>query len=239
MAQALGARFLDAEGNELPPGGAALAQLSRVDMREWALPEDATIIVACDVDNPLCGPEGASAIYGPQKGATPEMIQKLDAALTHYAALLREQLGADVANVPGAGAAGGLGAGLMAFCHAALRPGTEMALDATGFEAHLHECRLVITGEGRLDGQTARGKVISGVARRAKAAGVPVIALAGELAEDAEARLREIGLTAAFSIVDGPCTVEEAMQNAHQLLSQSAERIFRILSLGSYLGLPA
>jgi glycerate kinase len=194
------------------------------------LPEEAKVIVACDVDNPLCGPEGASAIYGPQKGATPENIRTLDAALAHYASVLKAELGADVAEVPGAGAAGGLGAGLLAFCRATLRPGTEMALDATGFDAQVRVCQLVVTGEGRLDGQTTRGKVISGVVKRAAAAGVPVIALAGELAEGAEAQLREIGLTAAFSIVDGPCTVEEAMKDGYRLLVERTSGLGRLLA---------
>lgn len=229
MATALGARFLDADGRELPPGGEALSRLATMDRSGWILPEDTNVIVACDVDNPLCGPEGAAAIYGPQKGATPQMIQTLDAALAHFASILKSQLGAEVAEVPGAGAAGGLGAGLMAFCHATLQPGTEMVLDATGFDRLLHGCHLVLTGEGRLDGQTTRGKVISGVVRRAAAAGVPVIALAGGIAEEAEARLKEIGLTAAFSIVDGPCTVEEAMKEGYNLLSNLAERVFGLI----------
>jgi glycerate 2-kinase len=231
MASALGARLLDANGNELPPGGEALARLATLDMSGWTLPKDATVIVACDVDNPLCGPEGAAAIYGPQKGATPEMVQTLDAALAHFAAVLREQLGVDVAEVPGAGAAGGLGAGLMAFCRATLQPGTEMVLDATGFDALLSRCQLVLTGEGRLDGQTTRGKVVSGVVKRSAAVGVPVIALAGELAEEAETRLQEIGLTAAFSIVNGPCTVEDAMRDGYRLLTNAASRLGGLLWL--------
>jgi len=231
MAQALGARLLDAQGNELPPGGAALRQLARMDLRAFRLPAETKVIVACDVDNPLCGPEGAAAIYGPQKGATPEMARVLDAALAHYAAILRAQLGAEVAEVPGAGAAGGLGAGLLAFCQATLQPGTEMALDVTQFDARVRECRLVITGEGRLDGQTARGKVVAGVARRARAAGVPAVALAGSVQEGAEALLRAEGLTGALCILDGPLTVEEAMRDAYRLLAGAAERLARLLAL--------
>src|SRR5205085_11486601 len=129
MAQALGARLLDSQGRELPPGGAALAQLAQIDVRDLCLPAEARVIVACDVDNPLCGPEGASAIYGPQKGATPEMVRELDAALVHYAEILRDQLGADVAAVPGSGAAGGLGAALLAFCGAEMRSGLDLAME--------------------------------------------------------------------------------------------------------------
>jgi glycerate kinase len=231
MAQALGVRLLDAAGKDLPPGGAALARLARIDRSAFAWPANMQALVACDVDNPLCGPEGAAAVYGPQKGATPEMIPVLDAALTHYAEVLRTQLGADVADVPGAGAAGGLGAGLLAFCHATLRPGTEMALDATQFDARLRECGLVITGEGRLDAQTVRGKVVAGVTRRAQAAGVPVVALAGSLGEGAEAGLRAQGLTVALSILDGPLSVEEAMRDGYRLLGDAAERVGRLLNL--------
>ncbi|HZO88221.1 MAG TPA: glycerate kinase [Chthonomonadaceae bacterium] len=232
MAQALGARLLDAEGNDLPPGGAALRQLARIDLSGFRLPPEAQVIVACDVDNPLVGPEGASAIYGPQKGATPEMVQELDAALAHYAEVLRAQLGVKVADIPGAGAAGGLGAGLLAFCQATLRPGTEMVLDVLQFDARLRECRLAITGEGKLDAQTARGKVVAGVARRARAAGVPVVALAGSVGEGAEERLRQEGLTVALSIVDGPLPLEEALQRAYVLMADAAERLARLLALG-------
>jgi glycerate kinase len=185
------------------------------------------------VDNPLCGPEGASAVYGPQKGATPKEVRELDMALARYADCLRLQLGAAVDQAPGAGAAGGLGAGLMAFCRAQLRSGTDLALEVTGFEEELRRCNLVITGEGRLDGQTARGKVVAGVARRAKAADIPVIALAGALAEGAEETLREEGLTAALCIADRPLTVEEAMEDAPRLLRETAGRMWRLLSLRS------
>jgi glycerate kinase len=231
MAQALGARLLDDRGQDLEPGGAALRNLARIDMSGFRLPAEARVIVACDVDNPLCGPEGASAIYGPQKGATPEMVRELDAALDHYAAVLQNQLGVDVRNVPGAGAAGGLGAGLLAFCRARLQPGTEMVLDVTDFDGQLRGCQLVVTGEGRLDGQTARGKVIAGVARRAGAAGVPVVALAGALEEGAEERLRAEGLTAALCIVDGPLSLEEAMRDAERLLTAAAERLGHLLTI--------
>ncbi|MCS6776496.1 MAG: glycerate kinase [Chloroherpetonaceae bacterium] len=233
MARALGARFLDAAGTALPPGGGALARLERVDLSGWDLPGDVRVVVACDVDNPLCGPEGASAVYGPQKGATPEMVRELDAALAHYARVLEQQVGVRVADVPGAGAAGGLGAGLMAFCHAELRPGTEIALEVTGFDARLRGCDLVLTGEGRLDEQTVRGKLLSGVLQRARTVGVPVIALVGAVTETAESALHAAGLTAALSIVRGPCSVEAAMRDARPLLTACAARVGRLLQLGS------
>ncbi|MCW3094669.1 MAG: glycerate kinase [Chthonomonadaceae bacterium] len=232
MAQALGFRLLDAAGKELPPGGSALARLARIETDGSRLPPNLEVVVACDVDNPLCGPDGAAAIYGPQKGATPKQVQELDAALAHYADVLHHTFGSSVAEVPGAGAAGGLGAGLMAFCGARLQSGAEMVLDVTGFDALLADCDLVLTGEGRIDGQTARGKVIAGVARRAKAAGVPVVALAGSVAEGAEALLRPEGLNAALSIVNGPLSVEEAMQAGYGLLGEAAERTMRILEIG-------
>lgn len=231
MAQALGARLLDAQGHELPPGGAALARLAHIDLSGFALPPETQVVVACDVDSPLVGPEGASAIFGPQKGATPDMVRELDAALAHYAALLKDALGADVSRTPGAGAAGGLGAGLMAFCHATLRSGTEMVLDATRFDARCAPCSLVVTGEGRLDAQTARGKVIAGVAQRAAQAGVPAVALVGGMEHGAEAALRATGLAAAMSIVEGPIEVETAMQQGEKLLSGAAERLMRLLTL--------
>jgi glycerate kinase len=231
MASALGARLLDREGRELEPGGAGLARLAHIDISGLCIPADATFVVACDVDNPLCGPEGASAVYGPQKGADSDAVAELDAALANYAEVLIEQIGADVATTPGSGAAGGLGAGLMAFCKAEMRSGLDLAMEVTGFETRLRSCRLAITGEGRLDGQTVRGKVVAGVVRRARAAGIPAIALAGSMDEGAERSLRPLGLTAALSILDGPTTVEFAMRNAASLLASAAERLYRILAL--------
>ncbi|HLJ57895.1 MAG TPA: glycerate kinase [Chthonomonadaceae bacterium] len=231
MATALGARLLDAHGRELSPGGAALANLARIDLDGMKSLSSVDILIASDVDNPLCGPEGASAVYGPQKGATPEMVTELDAALARYATVLREQLGLDVASKPGAGAAGGLGAGLMAFCGAKLRSGLEIATEVTGFDARLARCSLAITGEGRIDGQTARGKVVAGVARRAAAAGVPVVALAGAIEPGAEAQLRPLGLTSVLPIPDRPMSVDEAMRDAAGLLAAAAERLIRLISV--------
>jgi glycerate kinase len=235
MAQALGARLLDVEGAELPPGGAALQHLAKIDLSTWALPADATVAVACDVDNPLCGPNGASAVYGPQKGATQEMIVLLDDALLHYARILAATFGmemeVEVSSAPGAGAAGGLGAGLMAFCGGRLLPGADLVLDITGFDALCRQCQLVITGEGRLDGQTVRGKLIASVARRAQNAGVPVVALVGGMTERAEESLHTLGLTAALSIVDGPMATEHAVRDADRLLLNATTRLLRLLTL--------
>ena len=232
MARALGLRLLDAQGKELEPGGAALARLAKIDRREWLIPPTVTVVVACDVDNPLCGSEGASAVYGPQKGASPKTVVRLDAALQHYCEVIQEQLGIGVRDIPGAGAAGGLGAGLLAFCHASLQPGTEMVMDAVGFDRVATSCALILTGEGRLDGQTSRGKVVAGVAGRARQLGIPVIALVGSIEAGAEQTLRPTGLAAAFSLVEGPVTVEEAMDNSTSLLANLAERVMILLSLG-------
>ncbi len=169
LATALGVRFLDSAGHELPPGGLALARLARLD-RSGLEPRlaEVTVRVACDVDNPLLGERRASRVYGPQKGASPEMVEQLDAALANYAEVVLRDLGRDIREVPGAGAAGGLGAGLLAFCGATLSSGIDLVLDAVGFEAHLAGADLVITGEGRLDEQTLQGKTIAGcsVARK-------------------------------------------------------------------------
>ena len=231
MAQALGARLLDAAGNELPPGGAALRNLDRIDRTHFALPPETQVIAACDVDNPLAGPEGAAFVYGPQKGATQKQAETLDAALSHYGAILRRDAGRNIADIPGAGAAGGLGAGLLAFCAAQLRPGIEMVMEATGFDAALHRCDLALTGEGRLDGQTGRGKVIAGVAKRAKAAGIPVVALVGSLADDAEAALRPEGLSAALPILDAPQSTEAAMRDGYRLLADATQRVLCLVTL--------
>ena len=229
MAQALGAKLLDAEGRELPSGGAALLNLTAIEREGFVLPPEIRVIAACDVDNPLAGPEGAAFVYGPQKGATPAQAEKLNAALTHYGRMLDRETGREIANFPGAGAAGGLGAGLLAFCHAELKPGIDLVMEAVGFDAALTGCDIVFTGEGRLDGQTGRGKVIAGVAKRAKAAGIPVIALTGSLADGAEAALRPEGLTAALPILDAPQNVEAAMRDAYRLLEDATERALRLL----------
>jgi glycerate kinase len=235
MAQALGVRLLDTAGRDLPPGGAALARLDRVDVsgRDPRL-VGVEVVVASDVANPLCGPTGASAVYGPQKGATPEMVDELDAALAHYATILRRDLGADVAEVPGAGAAGGLGAGLLAFLGARLQPGAAMVLEAVGFERHLPGAALVFTAEGRLDDQTAYGKAVAAVAGAARAHGVPVVVLAGGLMPGYES-LYAAGVNAVLPIADGPLTLDESMARAADLVASAAERALRLILIGARL----
>ncbi|HEX6796135.1 MAG TPA: glycerate kinase [Ktedonobacterales bacterium] len=235
MAQALGARLLDAAGNELPPGGAALADLARIDLSGLdARLAQTQVRVACDVSNLLTGPTGASAVYGPQKGATPTMVAQLDAALAHYAEVLRRDLGADVAEIPGSGAAGGLGAGLLAFAHAELVPGAALVLDALHFGERVAGADLVITAEGRLDEQTAYGKAPAAVARAAKVAGAAVIVLAGSVAMPDEA-LAALGFDAAVPLPNGPMTLEESMVRAPELVRAAAARALRLVVIGRRL----
>ncbi|BDU71926.1 glycerate kinase [Mesoterricola silvestris] len=235
MARALGARFLDAQGLPLPEGGAALARLAAIDTSGLD-PRLATasILVACDVDNPLCGPRGASAIYGPQKGATPEAVQELDRALGVLARVATAATGRDVALRPGAGAAGGLGAGLMWFTPARLRPGVEIVLEATGFEDLVRGAALVITGEGRTDAQTAMGKAPVGVAAVARRHGVPVVCLSGGLAEGADEVLAQ-GIDALASIVPAPMALETCMDQGARLLEAGAARVCRLVKVGMAL----
>ncbi len=230
LATALGVRFLDSAGHELPPGGLALARLARLD-RSGLEPRlaEVTVRVACDVDNPLLGERGASRVYGPQKGASPEMVEQLDAALANYAEVVLRDLGRDIREVPGAGAAGGLGAGLLAFCGATLSSGIDLVLDAVGFEAHLAGADLVITGEGRLDEQTLQGKTISGVLRRAQAMRVPVVALAGAVTGD-PAAYRAAGLLAAFGITQRPVTLVQALGEAEGWLAWYGEQVVRLFA---------
>jgi glycerate 2-kinase len=234
MAQALGYHLLDENGHELPPGGLALSRLARIHVggvhANW---KEAEVDVACDVTNPLTGPSGASAVYGPQKGATPEMVAELDAALQDFAQIIRRDLGVDVERLPGAGAAGGLGAGLVAFTGARLRPGAEMVMEALRLDERLASAQLVITGEGRLDSQTARfGKGPAAVARHARQAGIPVLALGGSIADEAELRLLFDGLEA--TVVE-PGTIDEAIAQARPLLVRASTRLMRLLLTGRRL----
>jgi glycerate kinase len=231
MAQALGYRLLDAAGDELPRGGAALSRLAWIDPSgvdpSW---EEVDVEVAVDVTNPLCGPDGASAVYGPQKGATPEMVGELDAALATFGRVI----GQDIAETPGAGAAGGAGAGLMVFLGARLRRGAPLVVEAAGLEGALIGARVVLTGEGRVDRQSAFGKGPVEVARRAAAARVPVILLAGGLGEGWEAVLDE-GVTIVEPLAGpehGPLTMGEMMTRAPQLLRSAAARGLRRLGAG-------
>ena len=225
---ALGVRFLDREGQELPLGGAALARLSQIDLTglDTRLAQ-VEVMVAADVDNPLCGPRGASAVFGPQKGASPEQVAQLDEALAHYADVMAATLGEDLRDLPGVGAAGGLGFAARAVLRAGFRPGVELVAELSGLAQAVQGADLVITGEGRLDGQSLHGKTPVGVARIARAAGVPVIALAGSLG-DGYQRLYAEGIGAAFSLAPGPLSLEQAMQQAADQLSARAADLARL-----------
>lgn len=233
MAQALGYRLLDASGRDLSPGGAALARIARIDAAH-AHPSlsNASIRAACDVRNPLCGPEGASRVYGPQKGADAQTAAKLDAALHRFGAAIEDQLGIAVLERPGAGAAGGLGAGLVAFCGAELDPGFDVVARAVNLEERIAAADLVLTGEGLLDAQTQSGKAPAGVAALAGRHGVPAIAIAGAL-EPGYETLHDEGLDAAFSLCNGPMTLGEALRNAAALLEATAFAVIRVWNAGS------
>lgn len=235
MAQALGAALLNEQGTTIAPGGAALATLSRIlleNMDERL--NQCTIQVACDVTNPLCGPLGASVVYGPQKGATPEMVKRLDDALAHYGSIIERDLGLSVSQIAGAGAAGGMGAGLLAFLHATLQPGAEIVLNAVCLEQRLPGADLVITAEGQIDEQTAYGKSVAAVARLAKRYNIPVLALAGSLGEMYQS-VYELGVDALITLPSRPMTLEYAMEHAANLTSDAIERTLRILLLGGTL----
>ena len=236
MAKALGARFLDATGSDLGPGGGALAELDRIDasLLDPRIAE-CSVVVACDVDNPLCGERGASHVYGPQKGATPEMVERLDANLGHCADLLSRDLGKDVRETPGAGAAGGLGAGLMAFLDAELKLGVDIVLEASALEERLRDADLVITGEGKFDGQTIFGKTPIGVAKTAKKHGVPVIGVGGSIADDATV-VYEHGIDALIPILAVPMSLDEAIDRGAELVAAAAARGARLFRLGQQTG---
>jgi glycerate kinase len=236
MAQALGVRLRDEQGEELPPGGAALARLAAIDISGLhPKARQAQFLVACDVTNPLVGAQGASAVYGPQKGATPEMVAELDASLAHYAQVIAAQLHVEVADIPGAGAAGGLGAGLMAFLGATMRMGIALVLEAVNFGQYLEAADLVITGEGKLDSQTAFGKTLFGVGRMGQQYQVPVVALVGMLAAD-PADLPGMGIQAAFSILPGPRSEEQAVRHAGEYLQMATEQVMRLVLVGRNVG---
>jgi len=231
MMQALGASLLTAQGKEIARGGAALTTLSRISIERLdPRLQECVIEVACDVTNPLCGPTGASAVYGPQKGATPDMIGVLDAALDHYAQLIERDLGQKVRDIPGSGAAGGLGAGLLAFLHATLRPGADLVLEAGKLEDALRSANLVITAEGQIDEQTAYGKTVGAVAILAKRYNVPVLALAGSLGDNYQ-KVYELGVDGIAVLPSGPMTLQYAMEHAAMLTTDATERMLRILHI--------
>jgi glycerate 2-kinase len=224
MAQALGYRLLDAAGHDLARGGAALARLDRIDTAGFDAGWLAmSVMVACDVTNPLTGPQGASAVYGPQKGAGEAAVRELDAALEHFALVIERDLGKRVAEVPGAGAAGGAGAGLMAFLGATLVPGAPLVVTASGFDEKIHGADLVITGEGRVDSQTAYGKAPGEVAKRAQAARIPVLLIAGSKAPGWEA-LSDLGVTAVVTLDEDGDNLQQLREDAGEVLRRAAVR---------------
>ena len=232
MARALGAHFLDKKGRELPPGGGGLTELERIDLSGMDPRLKSTHLeVACDVTNPLTGPRGAAAVYGPQKGATPAMVRHLDAGLRRLAAVLRRDHHLDVEKIPGSGAAGGMGAGLMAFAGGQLRPGIDIVLDAVDLRAKIKDADLVITGEGRLDAQTAHGKAPAGVAAAAHSLGIPAIAICGSLAANAAGHLPK-GLAAAFSALEELMEESELPARAAGMLTRCAGEVGRLLAMG-------
>jgi glycerate kinase len=233
MLQALGLRLLDEDGRELERGGAALARLAAIDGSAFdPRIRQSRFVAACDVENPLTGPAGASAVFGPQKGADAAAVRELDAALERYAAAAAQFTGIRVRDMPGAGAAGGAGAALLAFLNAELRPGAGLVMDAAGFADKIRGASWIVTGEGRLDSQTASGKLISRVCAAARNAGVPVIAFCGSIEPDPGLPER-IGLAAAFPLAPGPCTLEEAMASAEQWAEARAAGVFRLIAAAS------
>jgi glycerate kinase len=231
MLQALGVRLLDHAGREIGFGGGQLANLNRIDISGMdARLKECRIEAACDVNNPLTGPKGASAVFGPQKGATPEMVAQLDGNLAHYAGVIDRDLGVQVDSVPGAGAAGGVGAALLAFFGAHLRPGIEIVVEAVGLDACVRDADLVITGEGRIDSQTIHGKTPIGVAAVAKRYGKPVIGIAGCLSTDVEV-VHDYGIDAVFSVLSQACSVQEALAHAAVNVRSASRNIAATLKL--------
>lgn len=231
MLKALGVRFLDENGEDAGEGGQALAKVARIDVSGMnPLLKECHIQVACDVNNPLCGENGSTYVYGPQKGVTEDMKKTLDEAMAHFARVTSETLENDYMNTPGAGAAGGLGYAFLAYTGAALTPGIELILDAVGLEEELSGADVVVTGEGRLDFQTAMGKAPVGVARLAKKYNAKVIAFAGSVTKEATACNKE-GIDAFFPILRSVCTLAEAMDPvvARNNMTATVEQVFRLL----------
>ncbi len=229
--QALGVRFLDREGKELAGTGENLGRIERIDT-EGLDPRlrECTVTVLSDVTNPLCGENGAARVYAKQKGASPAVTEELEAGMLHYSEILRRDCGTDGA-FPGAGAAGGLGAALKGFCGGVLKSGIETVLDLIRFDERLEGADLVVTGEGRTDGQSRFGKAVQGVARRARAKGVPAVCLSGSMGEGAM-DLCEDGIESIMTAVSFPMTLDAAMQNAESLYRNAAERMFRLIRTG-------
>ena len=231
MAEALGVTFTDQSGAGIGKGGGELDRVTKIDITGLHQGiSSAEIVVACDVANPLCGPGGASFVYGPQKGADPEMVKKLDRNLEYFAGLIKEQLGKDISSIPGSGAAGGLGAGMLTFLNAKLMRGFDMIAEMVNLEEKIIEADLVITGEGKIDSQTQFGKTPFGVAMLASKHNKPVIAVAGAVGSGTEV-LYNYGINAIFPITDRPMTLEESIQGSQELLERTGERVARMLKI--------
>jgi glycerate kinase len=231
MAQALGGKFLDQQGKQIGYGGGTLKEISEIDLTDLDNRiEKNEILVACDVDNPLYGPEGAALVYSPQKGADKQMAEKLDENLRYFANKIKEVLDIDIQNIKGSGAAGGLGAGLMVFLNAKLKPGFEIIKDIVKLEKEIARADIVITGEGRIDYQTQFGKTPYGIAQAAVKYNKPVIAIAGALGERAE-ELYAKGFDYIVPVVDKPMDIEYAIKNAGILIQNAAERTFKLIQL--------
>jgi glycerate 2-kinase len=231
MAKALGVKFLDQEGLDIGHGGGSLSKLYNIDISEMDKRiKDCKITVACDVDNPLCGPRGATFTFGPQKGAGEEMLEILDKNLEHYAEIIKTTLGVDIKDCPGSGAAGGLGGGLMAFMNIKLQKGIDIVIETLKLEKYIEDADLVITGEGMMDYQTQYGKTPYGVAKIAKKYDIPVVAIVGQIGKDANV-LYDMGIDSIFSIVDGVITLENALANSAKLMQNAAERIMRLYKI--------
>ncbi|WP_379134586.1 glycerate kinase [Paenibacillus sp. sgz500958] len=232
MAKALGYKFLDRAGNELALGGGFLGELDMIDS-SGAMPQlqEVKILVASDVTNPLCGERGATAVFGPQKGATPDMVKALDSHLRHYSRVIKQHLGVDIADVPGAGGAGGLGGGLLAFTNATMKKGIEIVIEYTKLKEKLEQADYCITGEGSIDSQTKFGKAPYGVAQAAKSvrSDMKVIALAGSVGKDIEALYNE-GFDAIFGIAPGAADIDTLLVQGHENIARTSESIARLLS---------
>lgn len=231
MLKALGVEFYDSKGKLIESDNmSSILDLSSINLsRMDSRIEYSNFTIASDVQSPLCGSDGASAVFGPQKGATPEMVKLLDKALARYAEVIEDQLDMDILNVPGAGAAGGMGAALIAFLNSTVESGIGIAMKLINFEKEIQGADLIISGEGKLDAQTLSGKVIAGVCNVAQKDNIPVIALCGKNELNSE-QMNELGLLAGFSVVPGPCTIEDAFEFIHQWSSDQTEQIIRLIS---------
>lgn len=230
--RALGIRFLDAEGEELMGFGSDLAKVADIDVSGLnPAVKEAQITVMCDVTNPLTGPDGATYTFGKQKGGTPEILDELEAGMKNYAAVVLKKTGMDVDQIPGAGAAGGLGAALCVFLRATLKSGIETVLDLMDFDGLLEGVDLVVTGEGRIDWQSAFGKVPSGIGQRCRAKGIPAVALVGGMGDGAE-KIYDFGVESILPTINGAMDIEEALERARELYVNAAERMFRLIRVG-------